>query len=280
MHTITRPYRGNRGFTLIEAMVVMGIIALLAGIVLYAVGLVRKQGDVVAERAMVTTLQKAVERFKQEYGFLPPLVLDGPGAGLPVDGTGLIHTWATRDLADQNTTLNGSSAGDRRCYSIHSLAYYLVGALDVTYDGGAGLTFTAPSSDGSFTKRGRAHEAMVDLTQQKTRLGATRLYIANPTNPAPLQRVDCRIWDRWSIGTPNVASYEIRYYRWLPAFYPQNDPKAGQVQYWNVPTAIGGNPINDQPPLKAELRTAEYAIVSAGPDHVFGTDDDIMEVGR
>lgn len=294
MHTITRPYRGNRGFTLIEAMVVMGIIALLAGIVLYAVGLVRKQGDVVAERAMVTTLQKAVERFKQEYGFLPPLVLDGPGAGLPVDGTGLIHTWATRDLADQNTTLNGSSTGDRRCYSIHSLAYYLVGALDTTYDGGAGLTFTAPNSDGSFTKRGRAHEAMVDLTQQKTRLGATRLYIANATNPTPLQRVDCRIWDRWSVGSPGGASYEIRYYRWLPAFFPQNDPKAGQVQYWNIPTAIGGNPINDQPPLKADLRTAEYAIVSAGPDHLFGDEaslttqaakdkameDNIMEVGR
>lgn len=300
MHSITRPCRGRRGFTIVEATITIGIIALLASIVIYAVGKVRGQGDVVAERAMVTTLQKAVERFKQEYGFLPALVIDTPAnATNPVMvSNGQIQVWQTKDLYDPNTTLNGSTcSGDnvanRRCYSVHSLAYYLAGALDVTYDGGAGLTFTAPTSDGQFSKRGRAHDAMVDLTQQKTRLGATRLYIANSTSPTPSQRVDCRVWDRWSTGSTGGASYEIRYYRWLPSFYPQNDPKAGQVQYWNVPIELGGNPVNSQPPLKAELRTAEYAIVSAGPDHLFGDEagltvaqvakaieDNIVEVGR
>ncbi len=295
MHTYSatpgRRCRDRRGFTIIEATITIGIIALLSAIVIYAVGKVRGQGDIIAERAMVTTLQKAVERFKQEFNFLPPLVVDtgaGPApANLtgPISGTQIV-VWDVKNLADDSTTLNGSTGigamtGDRKCYSTHSLAYYLAGALDVSYDGGAGLTFTAPQSDGQFSKHGRAHEAMVDLTQQKTRLGATRLYIsANTGGTTPLQRSDCRIWDRWSVGTPGGASYEIRYYRWLPSFYRPDNVKAGQVEYWNVPVIIGGNPDNRLPPLKAELRTAEYAIISAGPDHVFGTADDIMEVGR
>lgn len=291
-------HRFRRGFTIVETTITIGIIALLASIVIYAVGKVRGQGDIVSERAMVAALQKAVERFKQEYNFLPPLVVDAPaGSTNPVTiASGQIQVWKTSDLFDPNTTVNGSTCnGDngagRKCYSIHSLAYYLAGALDVSYDGGGGLTFTAPTSDGQFSKRGRAHEAMVDLTQQKTRLGATRLYIANSTNPAAAQRVDCRIWDRWSVGTPGGASYEIRYYRWLPSFFPPGNANAGQVQYWNIPMEIGGNPtMNSLPPVKAELRTAEYAIVSAGPDHLFGdeggvfnakaAEDNIIEVGR
>jgi type II secretory pathway pseudopilin PulG len=280
-----------RGFTIVEATIVIGIIAVLAGIVLYAVGLVRKKGDTVAELATVTALQKAVEQFKQQFGFLPSLVLDGPTS--PINAMDQIQVWSIQDLADPNTTLNGSTPGNRRCWSVLSLPYYLLGALDAKYDGGAGLTFTAPTRDGQFSKHGRAYNAMVEFTQQKTRLGAPRLFISNNAvpNSTPLQRADCEIWDRWS-GTGN--SHSIRYYRWLPAYYPQGDPKAGQVQYWNIPVEIGGNPVNTLPPLKAELRTAEYAVVSAGPDGLFGDEailttaaarakameDNIMEVGR
>ena len=299
MHTYSatpgRRCRDRRGFTIIEATITIGIIALLSAIVIYAVGKVRGQGDIIAERAMVTTLQKAVERFKQEYGFLPALVIDTPmGSTNPVTtSNGQIQVWKTSDLFDPNTTLNGSNSGDRRCYSIHSLPYYLAGALDVSYDGGAGLTFTAPQSDGQFSKRGRAHEAMVELTQQKTRLGATRLYVSNATSVTASQRVDCRIWDRWSVGSSSGASYEIRYYRWLSNFVTSG-AGVGEIDYYNCPMALDPTFINSSrsdrvanpimfPPPKPEFRTAEYAIVSAGPNHAFGDEPiatlaQIMEV--
>ena len=272
------PGRFARGFTIIEATIVIGIIALLAGILLLAIGKVRRKGDVAAEHALVTTLQKAVEDFKQKYGFLPPLVVDNPfGGPIPVDtATGAIRVWSPTELADPNTTLNGSTPTDRRCFSNYSLAYYLVGALDKKSDGIDGLGFTAPDAGGQFTKHGRKFDPLVDLTQQKTRTGLARLSIEGLGTGMTGPR--CVILDRWSDqGTP----YPIRYYRWKPEYYPVGDPKAGQIHYWNIPVEIGGNPVNTLPPLNSDLRTAEYAIVSPGPDHDFLTiDDNIMEVGR
>jgi type II secretory pathway pseudopilin PulG len=292
--------RDGRGFTIVEATIVIAIIALLASIVLYAVGLVRKKGDIVAEVAMVEALQKSVEKFKQDFNFLPPLVVDtgaGPtGLVGPIANPGnQIVIWDVSNLSDPNTTLNGTTPVLNNRYSVYSLPYYLVGALDVSYDGGAGLTFTAPGRDGQFTKRGRTYDAFLDLTQQKTRLGATRLFIKNNTDPIPSMRIICKIWDRWSGGADDSTSYPIRYYRWLPQYFPAGDPKAGQVQYWNIPIEIGGNPNNMLPPLNADLKSAEYAIVSPGPDHWFGDEisflttpelrakaaaDNIIQVGR
>lgn len=285
---------------MIELMVVLGIIALLGSIVLLALGKVRKTGDVTAERAMVVALKNGVEQFKQEFGFLPPLVVDVPDAAhanAPVDINGTIFVWSTKDLYDPNTIINGSTGpADRRCYSQLSLPYYLAGSCDELYDGVDGLGFTAPntSHDGSFSKRGRTHAAIVDPTAQKTRFSQIRLTPRVPvTGNTPANqrsRAAHTIMDRWSDGTA-ANSRPIRYYRWLPDYWPQtNAAQAGQVHYWNIPFVIGGDPTNLNPPANIELKSAEWAIVSAGPDRLFGDEggvynaeavkDNIVEVGR
>ncbi|HMN39530.1 MAG TPA: type II secretion system protein [Phycisphaerales bacterium] len=290
----------RRAFTLIELLVVLGIIALLGSIILLAMGRVRKTGDVTAERAMVVALKNGVEQFKQEFGFLPPLVIDDPAGGpggAPVDINGTIFVWPTTDLYLPTTTLNGSTGPtDRRCYSQYSLPYYLAGSCDELYDGVDGLGFTAPSSshDGTFSKRGRRHEPIVDPTLQKTRSGQNRLSprvpITGNTPANQRSRAAHTILDRWSDGTA-INSRPIRYYRWLPDFWPQsNTAQSGQVHYWNIPFVVGGDPTNLNPPANIELKSAEWAIVSAGPDRLFGDEggvynpeavkDNIVEVGR
>jgi prepilin-type N-terminal cleavage/methylation domain-containing protein len=275
-------------FTLIETMVVMGIIAILASIVLLAIRHVRSTGDVTSEVGMVSSLQKAAEQFKQQFGFPPPLVNDSaPG---PVTGAGRIVVWQTSDLADPATAVNG---GNR--WSQYSLAYYIAGALDEDYDGAKGLGYTAPNPnhDGNFTKRGRKFDPFMDPTTQRTRSGANRLYNAAPMAANAQGRANCVILDRWSDGTAS-NNRPIRYYRWLPTYYtdPQlNQPNPaptpaliGKVKDHNVPPVLG------DPAVRPELRDAEYAIVSAGPDRKFGDEgaaldvqamkDNIMEVGK
>jgi type II secretory pathway pseudopilin PulG len=306
------PSRSGRAFTIVEAMIVLGIIALLAGLVFGALHFVKGSGDAVAERAMVVSLKQGVEQFKQQFGFLPPLVIDTPDPPNPTDQSGRIYVWSNRDLYDPNTTLNGSPGSSdptlRQCFSQYSLSYYVVGSLDDLFDEVNGPGFTAPSSsrDGSFSGTGRRFDPFVDPSLQKTRAGISRV----PAMPANLQtmaalpgdkqkRADRSryfyILDRWSDGSGSAANDRpIRYYRWQPSYYPKNDPKAGQVQYWNVPIAVGGDVNNaTNPPGKPELKSAEFAIVSAGPDRRFGDEpgltpqerlnaaaDNIVEVGR
>lgn len=100
----------------------------------------------------------------------------------------------------------------------------------------------SPSSD-------RAHKAMVDLTQQKTRLGDAAVHRQCHQSDAPSARGLSHLGslERRFSGGPRTRFATTAGYRRSP----QNDPKAGQVQCTDIPTAIGGNPINDQPPLKA-----------------------------
>lgn len=73
----TRTIRGSRGFTLIELLVVLAVVLLIAGLLL--AGLARTVGNARASTAQraVESLVAAVDQFKAEFGFLPPLVHDG-----------------------------------------------------------------------------------------------------------------------------------------------------------------------------------------------------------
>ena len=71
MHNISQP---RRGFTLIEIMVVIGIIALLIGILLPALSKVQERAKVTQTMGLMQEFAKACDAFQQEFGRYPGLV--------------------------------------------------------------------------------------------------------------------------------------------------------------------------------------------------------------
>lgn len=66
------PQMRQRGFTLVELLVVIVIIGILIGILLPAINAVRKRGQITAISFEVQNLKNAIEQYKQTYGDYPP----------------------------------------------------------------------------------------------------------------------------------------------------------------------------------------------------------------
>ena len=80
-----------RGFTLIEILIVIAIIAILAGLLLRTAGYVQKKGAVSRAEAEMSALTVALENYKADHGDYPQgSNVDGVNALIfeYVDGTG------------------------------------------------------------------------------------------------------------------------------------------------------------------------------------------------
>ncbi|MBX3379128.1 MAG: type II secretion system protein [Phycisphaeraceae bacterium] len=320
----TRP-----AFTLIELLVSIAIIALLITLVAVGVSHVSKIARGTSERQTVVALNQAVQAFKQEFGFLPPLVpfsdtvrpvefnLSNPSVPVPnaygsnvqggsksfnsnamflegfqsagnpnLGGTKMMSADWAKDTVGETWT-----APDVR-YSEYSLAYYLVGALGRAVDGVEGPGMFRPKTDGSFEfgaisnssrvndVSGRTYPAFVDTSRRSPKLdidlATSKSKDANLTWTDPNNgNTTSAIMTRYRLIAPNGKPY--RYYRWAP----RSKGPIGTTQYYNPATnafdrAENGTDLLDIPSLlgdpstDADLRGAEYAIVSAGPDAYFG----------
>ena len=100
------PVRGRSdAFTLIELMVVIAIIALLAGLTLSTLGYMNKKGAESRARAEVAALSAAIDSFKLDKGSYPPNVASlytnlcppTPGAKVYFEPTpGMVNTNARK----------------------------------------------------------------------------------------------------------------------------------------------------------------------------------------
>jgi len=169
-----------------ELLVVIVITLVLLTLVLSGLNRATKAGRRTATQESVSSLAKAVDQFKQEFGFLPPLVHDGmpisagesdfrpfdylSGGPLPDGPTFLVddgpYEYQTLTVWNEGVDaefFRGRNSGgpfdagwseerawnDRR-YSKYALAYYLTGVLDKAVDGVRGPGMTRPIVDGSF----------------------------------------------------------------------------------------------------------------------------------
>lgn len=175
----------RRGFSLIELLVVFVITLVLLGLVLSGLNRATKAGRRTATEQSVSSLAKAVDQFRQEFGFLPPLVHDGDpiSAGdaefrpLEIDGFSRqpdgpiveqegVYEYQTLVVWNEGldaeffrgrntggpyaTGWSADRAWNDRRYSKYALAYYLTGVLDKTVDGVNGPGMTRPIIDGTF----------------------------------------------------------------------------------------------------------------------------------
>lgn len=68
----------RRGFTLLELMLVFGLLLLIMGFLASSISRATESARQAASQQSVEAIAAAVEQFRLEFGFLPPLVHDGP----------------------------------------------------------------------------------------------------------------------------------------------------------------------------------------------------------
>ncbi|MCB1282091.1 MAG: type II secretion system protein [Salinibacterium sp.] len=248
--------RASRGgFTLIEILAVILVIALLIGILSVGFAALTANANKSATQQDLIAIRNAVTQFKSDFGFLPPLVEDSSSDRVDRGSTpGSIDVYDVLDRDPTDAAIAAAFLRDENedRFSEYSIAYYLVGALDAAIDGKEGPGYRSPRTDGTFETRGKEYGPMLDPGAG----GGVEV----KQRGADLAEGDVVVVDRF--GTP------YRYYLWLP------EPSVGSLADLNVPAILGDPAEND------ELKTAMFAIVSAGRDKVFGTEDDFVEVGR
>ncbi len=281
---VSNTSRSRRAFTLVETTITVVIIAILASILLVAVGRGLIFARESAERQNLVALKFAVTQFKTEFGFYPPVIQDnnrsnypsfaagtdsrvGPiddlgGSQQPVvfEGTRVDARLARETAYLQGyTTATGNTVIDPDYrYSDYSLATYLAGALDdfdinrKAIDGAMGPKFTKPGETGAFAQRGQAYDAYFDFSKggrgTREAVDDRAMALSNPQR-RPI------IKDRW--GTA------IRFYRWLPR--ADTSGAADAKPSILIPRTVG------DPRTNPALAGAEFAIVSLGNDKA--TDD-------
>lgn len=284
-HTTTRR-RTPSGFTLVELLATISVIFLIMGVAVVAYTAATRSARSAADRAAVNGLRLAVQQFKAEFGFVPPVVKDDGGPGqqsplfpfrrLPSDPIRYIPLVLSAGIEADAEVLRGNDP-DRVRYSDYSLAYYIVGGLQGAVDGVDGPGFVEVREDGTFApllgyteadgtvveaaSRGpKRYDSFFDLSR-----GGVELFV----QPAPSGRVPvstrAELWDRRDIP--------IRYYRWIPdnvdyATAVAADPDAytdtdlgygylgngdiqvtGLLAYFNVPSIVVdaiASPIDDR----------------------------------
>jgi len=262
----TRTTRASLGasarsaFTIVELGVSILVIVILIGLLLVGLNRLSRTAQSGAERANVIAMRIAVEQFKNDFGFAPPLVKDGltyPGAMpmtsplVSMSGSNFVDVYDQVDQTGSDVQfLQGDGPNPELRFSVYSLPYYLVGVLDADYDGKDGSGFREPMRDGSFRQAGgRLTDPLFDVADDADRL----------------VEVD-RDEGRFELRDRNGITY--RYYRWLPI---EASAASDVTDLRRVPTLLG------DPSENIMLRDAEYAIVAAGPNRVFG---EVLTEGR
>lgn len=275
--------RSHAGFTLIQLLVALGILATLAGLLLAAMSVARRSAVRGADTQIMGGISTGMSAFTTTFDIAPPLVRDvrddktietvtiGPAtvSVIAVYTPAADAAFLRGDALNIDGKLANPLAVKDQRYSIDSLGFYLVGVLqapyradsaDVPIDLVAGPGTGKPNLSGGFEKGkfGPFVEA-----------GGKTLQIVRDDDKT---KPTAELRDRNGIA--------IRYYHWL---------KDKTVTTWdnlNLPPMIVGpdyakfhssTPPDQRQQADARVTAANWGIVMAGPNRVFG-DEPIAEI--
>jgi len=155
-----QPRRPN-AFTLVELLVVIGVIAMLVGLLIVGINAAQKRAQKMNTQFLLSSISQSLSRFKSDHGYYPPVLGDPteltappqPGNQLgwltTASATPKTQIGFARDLLVPpiNPTAGASSTTKvsqwttdeatalQNWYSVTSLAEYLIGAGDRSADG-------------------------------------------------------------------------------------------------------------------------------------------------
>lgn len=245
-----------RGFSLVELLFSIAVVFLIMGLILAGLRYAVRGARSSADATTLNSLKTAVDLFRREFGFFPPLVKDFQPLTASTPRRPNVYVVGTpadlaflRDPASPSGWAGAPPGSDLR-FSVYAPAIFLMGALDAPVDGKDGPGFTTPTRDGAFTRIGRTFEPFFDTSR----------------NPRALFNSDAA---NGKVELRDVNNVAFRFYRWMPDDQSQYNASAPINDFYNVPSIVG------DPAADARLRSGEYAIVAAGRDGVFGDEMDL-----
>lgn len=282
--------RKKTGFTLIEMLAALAIIALMIGLLIPATSMVKKTAREAKQRAQFTAIDLALVAFKNDYGDYPPSDWPLPPAqgsdycgaqklAEALIGWDLLGFHPKSEFRSDGRTSDGQFIYDTEdaelfaqrkdpYIELENANVFRLGNISVDYPGLFNDTINlAPNT---FVLCDVFGAKRVTLAKSKTvKAGMPILYYKANTSRKELEDIYKAQDNDAIVAIKARADGDIRF-----AKNPLGLPE-GPYQYFN--NYIRNPKITAKPwPYRAD----SYILISAGPDGYYGTDDDVCNFGN